>query len=162
MRRRKPEWPAGRGKVVTYVATLIASCIGIFLVIAVTGATTTNDGNVISMQSVSAAQLGAAHLHLVRPNSGAAVSRGQAEQTARAAFPMAGAVREAQLAFLDSPNYPSYTGKLYWVVSLELNGLDFPSSGPPPRGHKVAHAQPSYLLVFIDADTGKFVFASMG
>ena len=90
----------------------------------------------------------------------AGVSRQSAELAAQRAFPQAGGVRETVLAIVESPNRPIVNGKLCWVVSLALNGMTFASSGPPGRSGAVG--RPSYLLVFIDAQSGQFLFATMG
>lgn len=133
---------------------------GLFL-FGLTGATSGSNGTAVALTTVSPEQLLAAHLNLEQPTSTTpSVSRSSAETAARAAFPMAGTVRESVLAYLNSPNYPADTGKVYWVVSLELNGMQFPSTGP--FGSKATRPQPNYLLVFIDAQTGQYVFATMG
>lgn len=115
--------------------------------------------NLVTLTTAPSDVLASEGINLEAPTSAALISRSQAETAAQLAFPQAGGVREAILVHLNSPSRPLADGRLYWVVSLDLKGMPFPGQGP--LGSPQLQAKPSFLLVFIDAATGKFVFANM-
>ncbi len=113
----------------------------------------------VSLETVPSQRLAAEKLELRAPSRAANVSKSRAEFLARSYFPGSD-VRESALAAVRDPNVPVVNGRLCWVVSLSLpGGIYHPSAGP--RGNTM-RLPASYLLVFVDADTGDFVFGDMG
>jgi hypothetical protein len=109
-----------------------------------------------SLDSVSAQTLAAGGITLSSPVASAAVSKDAALQRAQSQF--AGAqVREAVLAQVRDDHQVPVVDKLCWAVSL-APPAGTGSTGPPGSTSRPA----SYLVVFIDAQTGAFVFGTAG
>lgn len=109
-----------------------------------------------SLGAVSAQTLAAGGITLSNPVASAAVSKDAAIQAAQAQF--AGAqVREAVLAQVRDDHQVPVVDKLCWAVSL------VPPAGTGSAGPAGSASLPaSYLVVFVDAQTGSFVFGTAG
>ncbi len=85
------------------------------------------------------------------------VSQAAAQRAALRAMP-GSTVRETVLAdFSDTHHVPAIS-TLAWAISLTDSSGFRPHSAGPARGRVVI--KPSYLVVFIDAGTGKFIMAT--
>jgi hypothetical protein len=112
------------------------------------------------LNSVSAATLAEAGIQLRAPTTSAVISQAAAQQTALQAFPGTSTVRETVLAdFSDTDHVPAINA-LAWAISLTVPSGYKPASAGPPPGHPGMRV--SYLVVFIDATTGKFIMATSG
>lgn len=113
-----------------------------------------------ALNSVSAATLAEAGIQLRAPTTSAVISQAAAQQTALLAFPGTSTVRETVLADLSDTHHVPAINALVWAVSLTVPSGYRPASAGPPPGHPGMKV--SYLVVFIDAMTGKFVMATSG
>lgn len=90
---------------------------------------------------------------LLSPASSARVTRSAALSSATSHVDSS-SVREAQLAQVTVPNVPMLNNRLCWVVSVLPHGGTLTANGQL--------IQVKYDLVFIDANTGKFIIALSG
>lgn len=108
------------------------------------------------LSSVSAATLAANGVTLNPTLSSASVSAAAAQHTAAVGFP-GSQVRETVLAQVSDPTQRPTFDRLCWAVSLTPPpGSE--SHGPPGS----IHTPMTYLVAFIDAQTGKLQFAIGG
>jgi hypothetical protein len=108
-----------------------------------------------TLSTVSDEQLARVGIRLVKPVGGPVIGPARAESAAVAQFH--GKAREAVLATVSAPRGPLVDGCLCWVVSVL----------PRVRTEQVGGVQESptlvaieYLVVFVNARTGTFVFAT--
>jgi hypothetical protein len=125
----------------------------------------------LQMSRVTVRQLEQAHLTLYPPNGSGPISRATAERVAESLY-HADSVLESVLAIVDNSNLQNLHDnsggtpglhRLAWVVALPAKFAS-PLYGPDPDpGQSPAPAvQPTYLVVVIDAQTGKPIYDSMG
>jgi hypothetical protein len=109
-----------------------------------------------SLSAVSAQTLAAGGITLSNPTVSATVNKAAAVGVAQNQFPGA-QVREAVLAQVRDDHQAPPLDRLCWIVSL------VPPAGVGSVGPSGNTSSPaSYLLVFIDARTGAFVFGIAG
>ena len=121
---------------------------------AIAGAST----NQLTLATVSQATLIANGVSLTTPVGQASVSSENAAQTALASMSPAATVREETLANLTDSTVPGIDNELAWVVSLAPPG-GIHSVGGPAGSERL---NGSFMLVFVDAETGKFLYADAG
>ena len=125
----------------------------------------------VQMTSVTAAQLAQANLTLYQPIGTPATTQQAAEQTAESLY-HADSVLESKLALVDdaalrqADDYPGGAPGLHrlaWVVVLPPRFAP-PLDPPVPRPGQtpLPHVYPTYLIVVVDAVTGKALYDSMG
>jgi hypothetical protein len=146
--------PYTRRLVIGTVAAVLVCCSvagGLALAVA-----QTRPSDTVTLSTVSAATLAASRETLTLPSTNnPAVTAQQADAVAVGS--MGGPVREHALANLTDTGIPGMTNKLVWVVSVGPPG-GFSSSSP--LGGQPMHG--TYTLVFVDATTGNFLYASAG
>ena len=102
--------------------------------------------------SVHPTVLAQAGIRMLPPTSSAVVNQEEAEQAAVRSMP-GHAVREAVLTDLSDTHHVPAINTLAWAISLRVPpGWRAASAGPWPGR---AAMKPSYLVVFIDAVTGR-------
>lgn len=109
-----------------------------------------------TLSAVSAQTLAAEGIALMSPSTSATVTESAAIETAESQFPGA-QDREAVLAQVRDDHQVPALDRLCWVVSL-VPPVGTESIGPPGSTPQPA----SYFVVFIDAQTGAFVFGTAG
>jgi len=128
-------------------ASLVAVGLGAWIGSSGTGTTQPR------MATVSAKSLASRGIALVLPQGAARISRARADAAALRQFE--GTVRETVLATVVSPNGPVLDGCLCWVVSIR------PANPKSFIGHGESQKPiVEYLLVFVDARTGRFVYGA--
>ncbi len=111
-----------------------------------------------ALSSVTTRTLLADNVTLSPPLGDPTVSRTAAATVATAAFPGA-AVREEVLARVRNTHLSPPLDDSCWVVSImPAGGIWSPSAGGP--GGK--RMRGTYFLVFVDASTGRFIYATSG
>lgn len=110
-----------------------------------------------TLTTVTTQTLAASGVTLGVPEVPATVSRDAAIQVATAALPGSQS-REVVLAQVHNDHLAPVLDRLAWVVSIMPPGGIY-SSSARPGGQAL---QGSYLLVFVDAQTGAFIYATRG
>lgn len=114
-----------------------------------------------TLTTVSSATLAAEGVSLSAPSTQTpAISAAQADSVAENSVVPNATVREHILADLTDSTKPDIADRLVWVVSVMPPGgvwsVGGPGSGAPSR-------QPgTYMLVFVDAQTGEFLYGVSG
>jgi hypothetical protein len=112
-----------------------------------------------TLQTARASELALEDITLGNPAAAAQVTRAQAERTVLTEFP-GSQIRESVLAQLHAQRMPSAAHRLCWVVSIvPPGGLWQPSSGAPGNQARIPA---DYFLLFVDAQTGQYLFGTMG
>jgi hypothetical protein len=140
-------------------ASLVLGVIGVVCGFTVAAAHTRhNDG--VTLSTVSTATLAASGIQLTTPStSNPPVTAAQADAVGVNSFGGGNDVLEHTLANLTDPGVPGMTNRPVWVVSVMPYG-GYPWSngclgcGPPQ--------QATYMLVFIDANTGDYLYGTSG
>lgn len=117
--------------------------------------TVNNGAGPPTLATVSATALASQGIELLVPQGQVRVSRARADSAALDQF--AGTVLESVLATVRSPGGPILDGCLCWVVSIRPTN---PKSFVAPPGESPRPATVDWLLVFVDARTGRFVFGA--
>ena len=120
---------------------------------AVPSATTPLPGPTLS--AVSPQTLADRGIVLTAPTGSPAVAEADATNTALANFP--GTATEAVLATVESPGVPMLVGCLCWVISVNPDAPIGDVAGP---GESPRPATREYLLVFVDATTGEYLYGA--
>lgn len=109
-----------------------------------------------ALTAVSAGTLAGEGITLSNPTASATVGQSTAVQTAQAQLP-GSQVDQVVLAQVQDSHQNPRVDRLCWVVSLSPSGAPH-SSGPPGSAALAA----GYFVVFVDAQTGAFLFGTSG
>jgi hypothetical protein len=142
-------------------AAVTAVALASLLVAIVTmRARTTPEPPRVNLQTASTAALASNGIQLTEPVGSPQIDQAAASTAAVAEYP-GSTVREAVLARVDDKNSASPVHCLCWVVSIKPSeGFYFPSAGPANR--KATTAAPTYMILIIDAATGRFLEGTAG
>jgi hypothetical protein len=149
-----------RGLVLLAVLGSMAACGGVIAPGATAPSPSSSSGKLL--QYVSDAALARTGDVLSPPNAAAAVSQEQVQPTAVAEAELGDAAtpREVVLARLQRP-YPPYNDELVWVFDF-ATPAGYKGSGGPPGASTAPPAFVTFVLVYIDAQTGSWVMTSYG
>lgn len=141
-------------------AASIAAALILVSVAAVHAQATATTSGTVALTTVSAATLAANGITLQAPQAGTspAVSESSAAATASNAVYANSSVREQVLASLTDTTVPGMTSRMVWAVSVMPPGGIHSVGGPAGSAQQAQ----SYMIVFVDATTGAFLYANSG
>jgi hypothetical protein len=142
-----------------FAGTLLVAVIGVVSGVSLAGAHTRHN-DVVTLTTVSTATLAASGTTLTTPStSNPPVTAAQADAVAVKSQGGGNVVLEHALANLTDTGVPGMTNRLAWVVSvMPYGGFTWShggvGTGPPQRA--------TYMLVFVDANTGDYLYGASG
>jgi hypothetical protein len=145
-------------RLMTAVAGLAIAAVAAFIVVA--GAASQAGSPVL--QTVSASTLRARGISLAAPtNEAPAITAAAAVTTAGKVWGTDTQIREEVLASVTDVGSPGMDGRLCWVLSLmPKRGIPIPGGGR--AGDQVRPQPATYLLEFVDAQTGADLYGISG
>jgi hypothetical protein len=142
-----------------FAGAALAAVIGFSVVsgLSLAGAQTRHN-DAVTLRTVSAATLAANGITLTSPSTtNPPVTAQQADEVAAASLGGSNTVLEHALANLTDTGVPGMTNRLVWVDSI------MPPGGIWSMGGLTGHRQQeAYMVVFVDANTDDFLYATSG